>query len=198
MPQSLNAEAVDRFAELAEEYCAFFESWPSSERDAFLREAHRRLPTLYAAALQLPDVYSDPPEGTSESEEAAHDDEDDATMDTMHPDPDRMDSERWMATWRALGKHLGDRKLYQEMFAPYKLEETEPVIGDLADDLTDIYADLARGLAKWRRQERDSAAWEWQFHFACHWGEHLTSALRALHALAFDEGLEPPPLRRDA
>jgi hypothetical protein len=146
----------------------------------------------------LPDVYSDPSESSSTIEESEEEEEESDYVIPSTPDPDRMPSGEWMATWRALGKHLGDRKYYQEMFAPYKLEDKEPVVGDLADDLADIYRDLADGLAKWRRGEREGAAWAWQFQFACHWGEHLTSALRALHALAFDEGLGPPPLRGDA
>ena len=184
--------AVVRFAVLAEEYCSFFESWSSQARDPFLREAHRRLSPLYSAALQLPDVCSDPPEDSSAIEEE-EDGSDYFTPST--PDPDRISHDEWMTTFRALAKHLGDRGRYLQMFAPYKLDDREPVGGNLADDLADIYRDLADGLAKWRRGERESAAWEWQFHFACHWGDHLTSALRALHALAFDEGLGPPPLR---
>ncbi|HJV62984.1 MAG TPA: DUF5063 domain-containing protein, partial [Albitalea sp.] len=52
---------------------------------------------------------------------------------------------------------------------------------DLADDLVDIYRDVATGL-HWHRIGRvDDALWEWGFNFQAHWGEHASSAIRALH-----------------
>ncbi|MBW8839311.1 MAG: DUF5063 domain-containing protein, partial [Gemmatimonadetes bacterium] len=90
MSAILNSEeALSQFAGLAEEYCSFFESWPARERDSFLREAHRRLPPLYAAALQLPDVYSEPPESIGEENE----EEDDDYVVPSTPDPDLVPTE---------------------------------------------------------------------------------------------------------
>ena len=183
---------LQRFAELAEAYCAFIERFAEHPADAVLHEAHSRLPVLYAAALRLPDVCSDP----ADDGEAEHneDDSEEIAVVATKPQPGAMTNDEWMELWRGLGKHLGDRKFYREMFAPYDFNEAEPVVGDLADDLADIYRDIRRGLGKWRLGDSAGAAWEWQFHFAAHWGEHATSALRALHALAFDHGLGPPPL----
>ena len=177
---------------MAEAYCTFIERCVERPAEAVLREAHSRLPTLYAAALQLPDVWTDP----DEEDEVKDDDEgsDDAAVSATEPQPGAMTNDAWMELWRSLSKHLGDRKFYREMFAPYDLNEAEPVVGDLADDFADIYRDLRRGLGKWRLGDSAGAAWEWQFHFAAHWGEHATSAIRALHALAFDHGLGPPSL----
>jgi hypothetical protein len=192
---------VERFAQLAAAYCVLIERASELPADTILHEAHWRLPELYSAALRLPDVWTLKLDA-SESEEA-DDEEAEAEgpaegVGAYTPDPDTISTEEWMRLWRALGAQLGDRTHYREMFAPYDFEDAEPVVGDLADDLADIYRDLLRGLAKWRRGEAEEAAWVWQFHFAAHWGEHTTSALRALHALAFDHDFGPPPLPSDA
>lgn len=72
---------------------------------------------------------------------------------------------------------------YSEVFDPLVVPaEDEPVVGDLSDDLADIWRDLKRGLLLWERNERDAAAWEWRFHFDVHWGHHITGALYALQS----------------
>lgn len=187
--------SVEVFARLAADYCAFIENWEARSPEAILHEAHWRLPELYSAALRLPDVARVHLEG-----EAAEDDEEDLQEPVLpqSSETDALSAEEWMNRWRALGKHLGDRKFYREMFDPYDPSETEPVVGDLADDLLDVYRDLRRGSRLWDRGHHDQAAWEWQFHFAVHWGEHATSAIRALYALAFNRDLGPPPISSDA
>lgn len=78
--------------------------------------------------------------------------------------------------------------LYWEIFDPYegvaKAQPGEPVLGDLADDVLDVYRDLKVGLAVWKSDApdgRDEAVWYWKFQFKVHWGEHVTGALRALY-----------------
>jgi hypothetical protein len=68
---------------------------------------------------------------------------------------------------------------YWEVLDPYI--EAEALIGALSDDVADVYADLARGLALWAADKRDAAVWEWRFGFDIHWGDHAVDALRALH-----------------
>jgi Domain of unknown function (DUF5063) len=74
---------------------------------------------------------------------------------------------------------FGAHDEYWEVFDPYI--EGEPLIGSLSDDVGDVYADLAGGLALWTAGHRDAAVWEWRFAFDTHWGDHAVDALRALH-----------------
>jgi hypothetical protein len=55
-------------------------------------------------------------------------------------------------------------------------------MGFLADDLGDIYRDVTTGLRAFQAGHILQARWEWGFHFQHHWGEHATSAIRALHS----------------
>jgi len=70
---------------------------------------------------------------------------------------------------------------YGEVFDPRPVPPEDPVVGDIADDLADIFSNVDRGLRAWEAGRREEAVWEWGFYLACHWGEHATSAIRALH-----------------
>ncbi len=56
------------------------------------------------------------------------------------------------------------------------------MVGDVADDISDIYIDVRRGLDLFDRGLESDALWVWVFNFHIHWGKHATSAIRALHA----------------
>jgi hypothetical protein len=72
-------------------------------------------------------------------------------------------------------------KYYSEVFNPLPVPGEEPIVGDLADDIADIYKDIRRGLDLLDAGYMEHAVWEWIFHLQHHWGEHATSAIRALH-----------------
>ena len=57
----------------------------------------------------------------------------------------------------------------------------DPVVGDLSDDLSDIFRDVTCGLRAFDKGDLDNAMWEWQFGLAHHWGAHATAAIRVLH-----------------
>ena len=70
---------------------------------------------------------------------------------------------------------------YSEVFNPIPVPAEEPVVGDLADDIADIYGDIERGLKLLDVGYKEHAVWEWVFRMQAHWGEHATSAIRVLH-----------------
>ena len=59
-------------------------------------------------------------------------------------------------------------------------------IGDLADDVADIYRDLSAGLALVDAGHALEAQWELRFSFLTHWGRHASGAIRALHCWYVD------------
>ena len=83
-----------------------------------------------------------------------------------------------------LAEHLGLRRFYREVFDPYADPSDPEVMGDLIDDVEDIHHDLLKGLVAFRAGNFDEALWSWRLSFRSHWGEHATSALRALFALS--------------
>jgi Domain of unknown function (DUF5063) len=169
--------ALTRFAPLAAAYCELLDNAAAHTAESLLQTAHSLLPQLYVAALALP------PTGVLfkiEEDDTSTADEDDLTpLDA--PDPDRGESDEWIAAYRALSAQLGAHNLYREIFDPYEPQSEPEVTASLADDLRDIHRDLLSGLRKWFRGESGEALWEWRFGFESHWGEHATGALRALH-----------------
>lgn len=162
---------ADRFSAEARR----FVEWADGTSDAgplTAPVALRRVVALYAAALALPQPWS---EHVSPSRD-------------QHADvPVALAAVRLRAAAIPL-QH------YSEIFSPHVLQD-EPVVGDLADDLVDIYRDLARGLQLHAAGLVDDALWEWGFNFQIHWGEHASSAIRALHCYLARE--EPSGLSSD-
>tara|TARA_R110002096_G_scaffold77896_12_gene183606 strand:- start:125338 stop:125571 length:234 start_codon:yes stop_codon:yes gene_type:complete len=65
-------------------------------------------------------------------------------------------------------------------------DDPEPVVGDLADDLGDIYGDIAPALMAWEAgtSRIDDILFEWRgVSFSTHWGVHASQALRVMHKL---------------
>lgn len=148
--------AVSVFAEVARDYRAWCEGPRAADPFQLLREATRHLARLYAAASELPDVeFAD------------------------HPDPPDLPKADWDAMFKSFG--MLPFNYYREVFDPAIEGAEEPVAGDVADDLADIYKDLIEGMWLLDRGHAAAAAWNWKDSFERHWGRHAVSALRALH-----------------
>jgi hypothetical protein len=167
---------AERFARCARRYCELVENHRATPIRRFLAEVHALLPELYALGMALPEV--DPP---------------DLRWPSRVPDPG------WWTLFRGLVRRLGDRNLYMEVFDAYDRHDRTSLVGSLADDLCDIHRDLAEGLARWDAGHELNAIWDWKYLGETHWGEHATSALRALHWLKghYEYG-QPPPMPRPA
>ena len=154
-------------AKAAANYCAWIESLPllpNVERESDqatdaqgrrTKDARTQLLAVVAAASLLESV--DIPDG------------EESDCDVLH--------DAWQEVYSrtaALGISY-----YREV--PYGEDLTDDLsrsIGDLGDDLADTWRDLKRGLLMWEEGKHASAAWEWRFHFLCHWGTHAVDALR--------------------
>ena len=163
---------AERFSEEARQFIAWADGGASDE-PLTAPLALRRVVALYAAALALPQPWS---RGVSN-----RDDEPVAFGE-------RLQALRRRAAAIPL-QHYG------EIFSPLVAAPDEPVVGDLADDLLDIYRDVALGLQAHEDGRIDDAIWHWGFNFQIHWGKHASSAIRALHCYLAQE--DPSGLSSD-
>ena len=69
---------------------------------------------------------------------------------------------------------------YREVFSPCDLDEEPPVMGDVHDDLADIYGDLWHGLQALDRGDGVYAVNYWRESYFQHWGHHASSAIYAI------------------
>jgi hypothetical protein len=125
-----NHAAVVRFVDSARTYCGPIES-PPTDREQWAESLLVALAQLYAQALLLPEP---------EVEEFGR-----------APAGLRMEQEDWQELWAALGERLGRSGAYWCYFDPSEPPDSRegPVLGDLADDLADIYRDVKPGLRAW-------------------------------------------------
>lgn len=157
-------DSVEQFAAEA----VRFEQWAhSNEPNAALaaRTALLRISSLYTAALQLPSPYTYAGDGQP------------------CPDVDRLSDDECakLSAFQAIPFDM-----YGEVFNPLLVPPDEPVIGSIADDITDVYRDVVTGLRAYQTGNRAGAIWEWGFHFHHHWGKHATGAIKAIHAWLVD------------
>ena len=75
-------------------------------------------------------------------------------------------------------------RYYWHVFEPTQQNDLEPVCGDLADDLGDIYEELKNAVLlidTGRLENIQHGMWNLKFGFDAHWGRHCIDAIYALH-----------------
>ena len=150
--------ALQAFAAEARNYCAWAVSIEEGDQGA--ATALRRVVALYQAALQLPPASVE------------------GTEDDRHEFVDTDERERVRVACARL-----PLQYYSQQFDPLTVPSTEePTIGDITDDISDIFRDVRKGLWYFERGRVADAAWEWAFGFQHHWGRHAACAIRTLHA----------------
>lgn len=148
---------ASEFHAAALDYCIWCERHrPEAPADQ-ARMALELLAKLYVAALNLP---SSPPCGED-------------------PEVEEVTQEAWRAIYNSFEKM--PFCYYGVVLEPHVLPPGEAGVGDLADDLADIYRDLKDGMNFWAAGNVVEAVWYWRQHFGFHWGRHLADAVHALH-----------------
>jgi Domain of unknown function (DUF5063) len=146
---------LSEFAQLAAAFCTWCES--GSLGEAPERAISQWFAQLYAGGLLLSEV------------EAEDDVPEDVNSDTAEGE----------AAIKPMHGYY-----YREVFDPHPMLNEEPGVGDIGDDLLDVYKDIKRGLKIYSLGFPLAAEWEWAFNFRVHWGRHAAAALLALHGLA--------------
>lgn len=147
---------LNSMAAIAREYCALVEQFDGGDPDGWLVRLNGLLPGLQRSAGALDAV-----DGVSRYEPAP-------------------DYEARFALFTRLYHGLGERDGYEEAFDMGA--EGQRLSGSLADDITEIYFDLKRGLQLLDRNpaQPQLAAHDWRASFELHWQHHLSDVMRCL------------------
>ena len=70
---------------------------------------------------------------------------------------------------------------YHVALNPTDPSEENVGLGDLIDDVLDIYRDVVCANRQYASGNREIALWHWNFDMKTHWGDHATNALNALN-----------------
>ncbi len=149
------------FITAARAYCAWVESEPSApETEA--RLALRLLSGLHFEALMLAP-------GDSGKDVQAQ----------------RLTHEEWTKKHQRFASM--PFQYYREFLLPSTINDEEAVVGDVADDLADIYRDVAAALSLYDDGHVVEALWEFRESFRSHWGQHAVGAINAIHKYVADQ-----------
>jgi len=152
---------MDDLISTAREFCTWCRSEPGTKSEEG-QLAHSLLARLYVDALAL----DEPAKFDSDIES------------------DSVSEEEWKEVYaRAAALPF---QYYSSYFDPSEVEPESHEIGDLADDVADIYRDLSEGLALFDAGHVAEAQWKLWFSFLTHWGRHSSGATRALHCWYVD------------
>lgn len=159
----IELKETNYFLRTVKEFCAFIESTDKADIE-FLTELQRLLLMLYYNAITLSWTNLD------HNEESA----------------DKLSNEEQNEILKRISDRIGESRFYWDVFDPTNDKDTEPVCGDLADDIGDIYKDVKKGLLNFdvgTIASKEQAVWDWKFGFEKHWGQHAIDALRTIHYL---------------
>jgi len=151
----VDTEQASNFARKAKAYCSLIDQAPLLPREKALRRLSQALADLLPLALRLPDLSD---EGTPDIE--------------SNCEPALESVQEWVSV-------LGVDH-YWALFDPFTNPEGSLTFNSLADDLSDVYSDLKRGLVLFDSGLVHAACWEWRSSFTSHWGESLIEVERAL------------------
>ena len=149
----VTTEYLNEFAGLARNYCNFCEqSPPKSGEDRYVLSV---VAGLYASAFLLKKRQECDYLGPSVSEEISN----------------------------AIFKRFGSLRFnyYRMINEPEKIPGDDPTIGDLSDDLRDIYVDLKSGLSSFDAGNEAQAEEDWRTSFYLHWGQHAANVIFVLN-----------------
>jgi hypothetical protein len=146
------------FFRVAGAYCTLVETAHTLTEVDRVRQAAVVIADLYAAGLRL---YR-PAQVTSEPSDA----------DVVVPDFGLP------STWPGLGASY-----YSETLEPLDVIDQSVGLGDLNDDILDIYKDVREGMVYFQHGCHQHATWHWWLMFHSHWGDHAVGAMRILHQM---------------
>ncbi len=140
---------LESFFDAATAFCIWAESEPAAPVDE-VDTAIKLLSKLLSEIHELPKLFD---------EEVAPE----------------LSHEEWLAVYKRFGSLPFN--YYASYSEPHNAENPIPGIGDVADDLADIWRDLKSGVLLYRKGNYEAAVWEWRESFRIHWARHAAEAL---------------------
>jgi hypothetical protein len=140
-----------------------------------LRELHRRLGTLQAAAAGLPPIkLNGEPEAAPSAEETRS--------------SENLEEARSVRSLAATVASKLPLDAYSVVFDALDVADRGSIMKSFDDDLGDIYLELKRVLAVGQTATLVDAVWRWRFDYYTHWGRHLVHAQSAIYSYLADSG----------
>ena len=157
----ISTEYFKSFINSTRKFCSYIES---IQNENYLIELQRLLMEIYTNAMNLKTIEL---ESNVEFQE-------------------RLNDKEFGSIKTRTSNSLGEAQVYWTIFDPTEnvFGEEKGVMGDLLDDIMDIYKDLKYQLMIFDLNTDDSienAVWGFKFDFWYHWSNHAIDAMRTIH-----------------
>lgn len=156
------------FVTVALEYCSFVEAVETYSLFDFVDKATKLLPLLYLKASLLPNISPD------DETELAY----------------AITEDRYETLRVRIAESLGVYDSYLETFHPDMQYSDVPVVAYISENLADIYQDTGNFVSIYRQGDepfmREAIA-QCRDNFNTYWGQQLLNALKALHAVRYND-----------
>jgi hypothetical protein len=158
------------FVTVAVEFCAWMERDFAADRFEFVDRATKLLPLLYLKASLLPEMPV--PDGDGGAGIVTED-----TYDALRA---------------RIADLLGEYDSFLDTFLPDMPYSDTPIIAFISENLADMYQDLGNFAGLFRQGDEDTMSLALALcvaGFRQFWGQSLLNALKALHALRYNEDI---------
>jgi hypothetical protein len=159
------------FVTVTLEFCTLMEAASQHTLYSFTDKAVKIIPLLYLKATLLPEVEE--PEEENEPEHF-------------------ITENTYEAIRYRIASLLGEYDSFLETFHPDIRYSDTPIASAISESLTDVYQDVGNFAALFRQENEEvmeQALYICRENFRIHWGQKLLNALKALHAVRFNEEL---------
>ncbi len=162
--QVFSSPEFQAFLQTCRSYCTLLENSDEYEKLPFLLKLQKLLLELYSRAIHFRRI------------ELEH--RSDIQVE--------INSEELARIHEGLSKKIGSISFYWTVFDPAEdiFKKTDPVVGDLKDDLLDTYKDIKRELMVLdlgSPESIETGVWGMNFRFWHHWSCHVIDAIRTTH-----------------
>lgn len=156
------------FVTVALEFCSFVETAGQRDLYEFVNKSVKMLPLLYLKASLLPDVEAD----------------DEAELEFS------VTEDMYESVRNQIANLLGDKDTYLETFHPDMQYSDAPIAAFISENLADVYQDTGNFISLFRQGNEEvmqNAIALCRTNFREYWGQQLLNALKALHAVRYDD-----------
>jgi hypothetical protein len=157
---------VVEFVAVANECCKYIEHSSELDGEELLRIFQRLFPLLYLKASVIPAFTPVFDEGNEKF----------------------VTEDDWLRIHKTLLSKFGSANDFQEVFDARFSDSEGPVVGSLAENISDIYQDLKDFLILYQTgtsEVMNDSLWECGLNFETFWGQKLLNSLRAIHRFIY-------------
>lgn len=167
LEEILASKSLMDFVEAARSFCLLIETQQSDDSNEFLKILNGQLLTLYTLGFKLPVIFI-------------------GNIIDFNKDVTREEI-------LEINKFIAQRvpiSFYWTVLEPLSFANPQELaLGDLIDDLSDIYKDLKRALMQFDNEKpeaKENAVWQFKFDFDNHWEQHCIDACHIISHFLFD------------